>query len=205
MPDGYHCTGEGDCSCSWLDEFMCEYVDGTMDPAARRAFEEYLSTDPALARQVAHLRRTRSLLCHHGCQMPASEEVRQRMRRRLATEMMRTQPPFFTEAVNRLGTFAIVASVMSITLLAGMLVGVELLDETALPIAEQRTSQSVQPPLSSSLQRAAMTPLVGHQPMRQFQFVRRSSPVLPARAGYLQLELHPTPVMAGLQRTGGAP
>jgi anti-sigma factor RsiW len=181
---------------------MCEYVDGTMDPAARRAFEEYLSIDPALARQVDHLRRTRSLLCDHGCQMPASEDVRERMRRRLATEMMRTQPPFFTEAVSRLGTFAMVASLMSVTLLAGMLVGVELLEDPAKAMTEQ-----AQPMRTMLSPRVAMSPLVGDQPMRQFQFVRQAAPVLPTTTSLLMpaLELHPTPVRGGLQRTGGAP
>ena len=100
MAESYDCTGDGDCSYSWLDELLCEYVDGTMDRAVRQAFEEYLHTDPVLAQQVECLRCTRTLLCRHGCQVHAPQGLRARVHRRLAWEMMRPQP--FPRAASRL-------------------------------------------------------------------------------------------------------
>ncbi len=207
MPEGYHCTGEGDCSYSWLDELLCEYVDGTMDPAVRKAFEEYLASDPSVARQVERLRCTRRLLCRHGCQMRAPRGLQARMRRRLALEMMRTEPPFFSEAVARLGAAAVFASLMGVMLLAGMLVGTELYDGAT--VGEDRPAVTRQDGRRPGLQ-AAMSPFVGEQPMRLPWFVGRSAPVLlpPARSGFLPPGLlesgqPSTPLL--LQRTDAAP
>ncbi|WP_243664019.1 anti-sigma factor family protein [Rhodothermus marinus] len=74
MREDYHdpdsSQPEQDCPFSDLDELLCEYVDGTMDPAVRQVFEEYLRTNPTLAHHVECLCRTRQLLCQHapaGC------------------------------------------------------------------------------------------------------------------------------------------
>ena len=84
MAESYDCIGDGDCSYSWLDELLCEYVDGTMDPTVRQAFEECLCCDPMLAQQVERLRCTRTLLCRHGCQLRMPQGLQARVRRRLA-------------------------------------------------------------------------------------------------------------------------
>jgi hypothetical protein len=51
---------------AWLDEWLCEYVDGTMDPALETVFEEYMHANPDLEAHVARLKETRDLLCQCG-------------------------------------------------------------------------------------------------------------------------------------------
>ncbi len=208
MQEGYHCSGEGDCSYSWLDEWMCEYVDGTMDPAVRRSFEEYVRAEPELARRVERLRRTRTLLCRHGCRIQAPEGLQARVRRRMAWEMMRHQRPVFSEALSRLGTYAALASCLLIVLMAGMLAGAYLYDEASPAIAQGRTPPNRFAPLTP--QPTAMTPLLGQAPMRQPWFVNRSEPVLLSlsRVRYTLPEAPPMrpPVPdPHLQRTGAVP
>lgn len=62
-----------------MDELLCEYVDGTMDPTVREVFEECLEKDPALAREVRKLRDTRSLLCRYGGELQAPGSVKRRL------------------------------------------------------------------------------------------------------------------------------
>lgn len=88
MAEGYNCTGTSDCAPTWLDEFLCEYVDGAMDDAVREAFEECLMMDSVLAEQVERLRSARSLLCRYRCRAP--RDLRARVRQRVALEMMRS-------------------------------------------------------------------------------------------------------------------
>lgn len=169
--------GEGD--CSWLDEFLCEYVDGTMDPAVRKSFEEYLSTDPVLALQVEHLRQTRTLLCH--CRMQAPDGLQARMRRRLAGEMMRTQPPAFHEAATRLSSFALFASAMVVALMMGMFVGATLFTEEQAPVADRNSPVPdvvFQDTPWSGTQPVAMSPLMGQRPRRVPVLVRQPASVL---------------------------
>ncbi len=65
-----------------MDEFLCEYVDDTMDCSVRVAFEECVECDSRLARQVRRLRGTRRLLCEYRSRIPAG--LRSRVRRRLS-------------------------------------------------------------------------------------------------------------------------
>ena len=57
--------GEGGI-CPKMDELLCEYVDGTMDPTVQDVFEECICADPVLAERVHELRGTRSLLNRYG-------------------------------------------------------------------------------------------------------------------------------------------
>ena len=210
MQEGYHCRGEGACSHSWLDELLCEYVDGTMDPVVRRSFEEYMAVEPELAEQVERLRRTRSLLCRHGCRLQAPEGLQARVRRRMAWEMMRAQRPVFPEALSRLGNYAAFASVLVIILMAGMLVGAYLHDDPSQATAEG--TPVVPDRLALPGQPSAMTPLLKRQPIRQPWFVERADPVLlspaPAHVRYVLPDasgLRYSALEPVLQRTGGVP
>ncbi|MEF8816837.1 MAG: hypothetical protein V5A58_08605 [Salinibacter sp.] len=58
--------GDGAPSYEWLDEWLCEYVDGTMDPSVEAVFEQYVEANPELKAHVERLRQTRELLC--GCE-----------------------------------------------------------------------------------------------------------------------------------------
>lgn len=62
------------------DEFLCEYVDGTMDPLVRNVFEEYVRANPGMEEHIERLRRTRRLLCHYACRCRAPSDLHDRLR-----------------------------------------------------------------------------------------------------------------------------
>ncbi len=132
MSERYHAADEGDRAgdphdpCPCLDELLCEYVDGTMDPAVREVFEEYLRANPRLAEHARCLCDTRRLLCQYGCHLHAPRGFHAHLRRRLSCEMMHGQGPLFVGLTQRLSTFAALASAMAVMLMAGMLVGAVL-------------------------------------------------------------------------------
>lgn len=72
----------------WLEEFIVEYVDDTMDACTRKAFEEYLLLNPALAHQIEEMRETRQLMCGLNCGCAAPDGFQARLRNQLACEMM---------------------------------------------------------------------------------------------------------------------
>ncbi|PSQ85992.1 MAG: hypothetical protein BRD42_06715 [Bacteroidetes bacterium QS_3_64_15] len=59
---------DGAPSYEWLDEWLCEYVDGAMDPSVEAVFKQYVEANPELKAHVERLRQTRDLLC--GCDAP---------------------------------------------------------------------------------------------------------------------------------------
>ena len=197
MAERYDCIGDGDCSYSWLDELLCEYVDGTMDRAVRQAFEEYLHTDPVLAQQVECLRCTRTLLCRHGCQVHAPQGLQARVRRRLAWAMMRPQP--FPRAASRLNALVAVGSVAAAVVMVSLLVGAVLLAEQPSSVADRTLVPDVVRH-EARTQPATMTPLWGRRPPDVPSFVRPAAPVLLPLASE-----NGQPQGAALQRTGVAP
>jgi len=112
MCEGYYAS-EGD-DASGLDEFLCEYVDGTMDPVVRTVFEEYLRQNPHLVEHVECLRQTRSVLCRYGCRMRAPAALQERLRARLAQESVSGAPHMPTLALS----LQWVAGICSVLLLA---------------------------------------------------------------------------------------
>ena len=206
MAEGYHCTGNSDCSSSWLDELLCEYVDGTMDPAVRTAFEECLSTDPVLAQQVERLCRTRTLLCRHGCQVRTPHGLQARVRRRLAQEMMHPQPSYDSQAALRVGVYVAAGSVIAAVVMAGLLVGSSWLAPQPSSFTDGPASPpTVLPEYVGSYAPATMTPLMGSPPLGVPSFIGQpaSTPLL---------LVHPTSRLpegvsngTALQRTGGSP
>ncbi len=211
MAEGYDCTGDGDCPCSWLDELLCEYVDGTMDPAVRAAFEECLSTDPVLAQQVERLRRTRTLLCHHGGRVRAPQDLQARVRRQLAWEMVYAQPPSFSQAALRLGAFVAAGSVVAAVVMAGLLVGATWLTQEADPLAGAGATPppAMQQEFLPGLQPAAMTPLRNGSllGMPAFDEQPAATPLLLTQPSSRMPEVFLNRHLQGavLQRTGGAP
>lgn len=63
-----------------MDEFLCEYIDGTMDYAVRAAFEECVERDSGLSNQVRHLRGTRRLLHEYRLRTPRGLRARVQIR-----------------------------------------------------------------------------------------------------------------------------
>lgn len=77
-----------DFNASDLDEFLVEYVDGTMDPVVREAFEEFLWMYPEVAEQVDCLASVRSQLCRLGdkCRCQAPPGFQDRLKEHLLEE-----------------------------------------------------------------------------------------------------------------------
>lgn len=94
-----------------LDEFLCEYVDGTMDPVVRAAFEEYMRQNPDLYYHVECLRETRSMLCRYGCHLRAPAALQQRLRERLGEELI-AEPPVMPLVADRLSWIAGLSSLL---------------------------------------------------------------------------------------------
>ncbi|MEZ4702315.1 MAG: hypothetical protein R2834_18415 [Rhodothermales bacterium] len=119
MTDGYHDTEDDDFSD--LDEWLCEYVDGTIDPAARNALEECMRVNPALARHVQHLLQARNLLCRYGCRHQAPHGLQPRIHERLALESCLAPVHGTASLASRLGMLATVSSIVALSILMGNL------------------------------------------------------------------------------------
>ncbi len=115
MADGYKNAGEHEFDD--LDEWLCEYVDGTIDPAVCSALEEYMQQNEGLAAHVERLRETRHLLCTYGCSYQAPSGLQPRLRRRLATEIIHESQPFLGGSGTHLITLATLTSVVAILLI----------------------------------------------------------------------------------------
>ncbi len=208
MSQGYHAEKE-DGAYVWLDEFLCEYVDGTMDPAARMAFEEYLRANAQLWEHVQSLRRARQMLCRYG-ERRAPCGFQSRLRSRLACEMGRAHHPTLPHVAERLGVYATWASVMIVMLIVGMLAGATLLSEEHRP---RRAAAAVLFPENNAtlaVRPRTMTPLwwAGDTQVR----LALSGPATPLPAyarpsGFLNYPGHPdtAQAMSIMQRSGGAP
>lgn len=127
MCDGYNATGEDD-HPDLEDEFLCEYVDGTMDPIVREVFEEYVRANPELEDHIECLRNTRLLLCRYGCRCHAPRDLHDRLRREITCELISGRIPFHILLADRLKGVASVSSAMAILLLIGFLGGVTVVD-----------------------------------------------------------------------------
>ncbi|MFW5955481.1 MAG: anti-sigma factor family protein [Rhodothermales bacterium] len=113
-----------------MDELLCEYVDGTMDPTIRRAFEEYIAANPDLAAHVASLKHTRALLCRYRSQIHAPMGFAPRLHRELTDEMMQAQAPMFTDTSQRLRKMTSLTSAVMLALMAGLVYGTLLYEQT---------------------------------------------------------------------------
>lgn len=122
-----------------LDEFLVEYVDGTMDPVVREAFEEFMRVYPEVRAHVDCLASVRTKLCRLGddCQCHAPPGFQDRLKRQLACEMS-------SDVVleNWTPQLNIIALAFSITILA-LAVGLATV-EPSEEMAETRMAQPEQ-------------------------------------------------------------
>ena len=115
MADGYQHAGENEFAD--LDEWLCEYVDGTIDPVVCKALEEYMEHNHRLASHVERLRETRHLLCKYGCSYQAPSGLQPRLRRRLASEIIQEAQPLLGNSLTPLMTVATLTSLFAILLI----------------------------------------------------------------------------------------
>ncbi|MEQ9105762.1 MAG: hypothetical protein RIE53_13815 [Rhodothermales bacterium] len=131
-----------------LDELMCEYVDGTMDPAVRAAFEEFLEANPELLEEAKCLCQTRDMLCSYGFRNTQSSQCQ--MRRRVVDEIGRKDRSEKVIA-DRLANIALVTSAVGLVLIFGMMVGLTN-DAVPVVVGEQVASEEPETPVDSMVQ-----------------------------------------------------
>jgi hypothetical protein len=171
-----------DASYAWLDEWLCEYVDGTMDPSLEAVFETYVEANPDLKAHIEQLNETREMLGHSGKPAPPSRakrrrvcnRVQSRVCRKVECDMLRQQSSF-TDLVRDHSRAALgVASSMAVALVVGIFTGALLFGAEADPAARSTVStarsavsssgpsdgtQSVTPPSVTAIIPASQAPM----------------------------------------------
>ena len=168
MSKRYNHFGEGsdpedDCPYVWISEWLCEYVDGTMDPSMQAVFEEYMEANPELSAHVERLCRTRALLNGCDCRQEATERAKARLHHQTKQAEEEVPAPADLEAAAgplaeknleekdvseqltaplSIGTVAAVASAMTLMLGVGMVAGATLFVD--------RNGGAVPPPVVST-------------------------------------------------------
>ena len=110
-------------SYEWLDEWLCEYVDGTMDPSLEAVFEQYVEANPELKAHVERLQETRDLLCSCGLPEKSAPDVEDEVCEEVQSDLLRSSSSVSESARNRpIAAFGVVSSVAA-ALVIGFLVG----------------------------------------------------------------------------------
>lgn len=127
MGEGYESVPDAE---SWqdLDEFLCEYVDGSMDPVVREVFEEYVRENPDLAEHVQCLCEAREALIHSACACRLKADFLDRLRRRLTIEAARSDRSVLPDMVSQLGYLAAFTSALVVMTVAAMLLSEVVVD-----------------------------------------------------------------------------
>ena len=104
----------------WLDEWLCEYVDGTMDPSLEAVFEQYVEANPELKEHIRRLQQTKDLLCECGLPKEPDSQIEDE----LCAEVECETPPPSPDAEESSGydTAPVISSV-AVALVVGFLVG----------------------------------------------------------------------------------
>ena len=148
MEEGYEHSEENDFAD--LDEWLCEYVDGTIDPIVREALEEYMQANPALASHVESLMETRYLLCNFGCKHKAPSRLQPLLRDRLQSEIIEEAEPWLSKYNVPLVTMAAISSIAAMLLIIASTAGTSPVAGTSFPrlgASQVVSSQNVQIPV----------------------------------------------------------
>jgi len=132
-----------DASYAWLDEWLCEYVDGTMDPSLQATFEKYVEANPELKAHIEQLNETRDLLGQQCAPEPPSPEKRQRVCNRVRSrvcqkvecDMLRSQTSLFALAHDHPSVAIGFASSIAVALVVGVFAGALLFGPESYPTA----------------------------------------------------------------------
>lgn len=146
MIDGYDldCTKDGDDDLSDLDEYLTEYVDGTMDPAMREAFEEYLESNPELVEHICYLNDVRCVLSQLNCSCRAPAGVQSRVRQLISCDMLDSEGSPKTLEVKQFYTLAVAAAAVVIVSVGTVVMysstGPEMISSPVVENVEERTA-----------------------------------------------------------------
>jgi anti-sigma factor RsiW len=129
-----------DAPYAWLDEWLCEYVDGTMDPALAAIFEQYVEANPDLKAHVESLRETRRLLCECGRPAELSCEARERACNRVQekvcsqveSDLLQSRAPLST-VLDHSTVLVAGLSMSTVALILGLFAGAVLFGPSTAP------------------------------------------------------------------------
>jgi anti-sigma factor RsiW len=145
--------GDDDRPYEWLDEWLCEYVDGTMDPSLEAVFEQYVEANPELKAHVERLRETRDLLCECGLSRDAPSEVEEQICTEVECDLLQASP---SDVLQERPLFAVgLASSVAVALVVGFLVGATMVAPPAAPSSASTSTT----PVNTELDAAAAPPL----------------------------------------------
>ena len=147
----------------WLTDFLCDYVDGTMEPQARAMFEECLTTNPELQAHVVSLTQARTTLGRYGRHVEAPTDLHRALHARLSTDCRcaqayaacrRSSDEESAPSMSAIGVSALVAVLMVSALFA----------VSATFDAEPKAAPAVveRPPIPSATMHPLMRPVVGN-------------------------------------------
>ena len=143
--------GGGDAPYEWIDEWLCEYVDGTMDPSLEAVFEQYVEANPELKAHIERLQQTRELLCECGRSAGPTADVEPEDCPEAACEFPSPAPPApDAERARPVVALGVVSSI-AVAFVFGLLVGATMVGpasplSSAPPSAERTASPSEVPP-----------------------------------------------------------
>lgn len=176
-----------DAPYEWLDEWLCEYVDGTMDPALEKVFRTYVEANPELKAHVARLRETRDLLSECSGPKPLSDEacqracdrVQRRVCGRVECDMLRSQVSLESVVEKR---SAVVAglTLSTVALVLGLFTGALLFGPS--PSATAVADAPADPERNAAPQRDAprVTATPAPQPLMQYRLSQDSTLAAPS-------------------------
>ncbi|NNE71558.1 MAG: hypothetical protein HKN29_14500 [Rhodothermales bacterium] len=125
-----------------MDEFLCEYVDGAMDPVVLEAFEEYLRANPSMAEHVRCLCQAKRFLAQQAPCPHATSELQNRLRTAIAREQLGS--PAWSLG-SRLGSMAWLTSAAGLMLMLGVLFGSAVIRYQAEPRVDSYVEREAVP------------------------------------------------------------
>lgn len=167
-----------------LDEYICEFVDGTMDASVRSAFEDYLEANPNVARHVERIIETRDILQACADQCPCLDDDFQK---RLKCAVENECVPEAESAVWLDRLTGVVLTTSAVTLLCLAVVAPRSVDE-GFPSSVAATTATAAVRIGSSTE----------DPLRKVRYHRdrpamvRIGPSTPVPPSYVGLGLQPT-------------
>jgi len=122
--------GDSDQPYGWIDEWLCEYVDGTMDPALEAVFTSYVEANPQLKEHIEELQQTRDLLnqCRLPCEASAPDQACTNVCDQVESDLLRSKLSL-REALDHRPQFTagLFASVVA-ALMIGVVVGATVIN-----------------------------------------------------------------------------
>lgn len=146
---------DGTPSYEWLDEWLCEYVDGTMDPSVEAVFEQYVEANPELKAHVERLRQTRDLLC--GCDAPDVYASAPQSEKASGAEedLLPASPTLPEQASERPAVALGLASSIAVALVVGFLAGSIFVDPATFSPAPTVSAVDNRTPIQETVREEA--------------------------------------------------